>query len=73
MDIPPPKQNLKQRISNGLKLSKVLSQPFLAGDSKRENELRQIAQELKVFCKVLRKGERYDVMLMDSTREMELI
>jgi hypothetical protein len=71
--IPKKSHTMRQKIQAALTLSKVLSMPFPAGNGKRMNELHDIAKELKCFSKTIRTGTRYNVVIIDSSREMELI
>lgn len=73
--LPNPKKspNMRQKIETALGLSKIICMPFFSGDEQRNNELLRIAKDLECGAKTIRTGTRYDIVLIYSTKEMELI
>lgn len=73
--MPPAKKSptMRQKIETALTLSRVLTVPVKSGHTQRRMELDAIARELNCFSKTIITGTRYDVVLIDSTKEMELI
>lgn len=73
--MPPAKKSptMRQKIETALTLSKVLTVPVKSGNTQRRIELNTITRDLNCFSKTIITGTRYDVVLIDSTREMELI
>ena len=66
-------QKLKARIANALQLSNVLSMPFNGNDEQKNNELHYIAKELRCGANTIRTGNRYDVVIIDANKEIELL